>query len=1127
MVEQIAFVSSPLAAEPSNSIMPSTTIARHSPQHPRSPAFPPPPGQLSRNRERSASGQRLLNTIHSLTGRGKQPASHEIQASQSVHYPSPSETPRAPAARRAASTGHMYPATASSSSSPHRVIAPIDSGRSSPEGSSWRPGMPLPPPPPGLPPPGARSQSLNRYPPTIASNTAVPNGGLLRPKSATSDQETPTPPPQRRTAAQASTLGPVPPTPADWNDTDDLETAIRSIEQTHGSSVSSYQPLRINTGSHSGSSGTQSDRLSRRDASTDGNGIRERRSKSRAARELEGASTCSSNVMSPVSDNARPADFVSSSTLQSSISQRRENMRKISGYASVSAVPVDPSNVQAKSLSAERSRPAVQSASILTPPYTPAVGSQGGESSQRRILAEPQSASSDRPISHLLHAPNEENATMPAPLSPSRPSSREPVSKLDTFYQQAIERHRSLIEKESAATSDEERLEIFASFLVHESRLRRDRYQLAYNNMAGDVMDLTRDMWRSYTRDSKRAITPSTSMSSMDPTIPSWASDGGLASGHGAMPSSASSMGDFTPATDTASIGDSAEMLDRADSRQWGEQFKPSLSPIPSMAVSTVPDEDSSRGRTASRWWEQSDSGSVGRPDRIEKSHRETKYMGVTAASLREDPHPSPEVFRSTPPAGATAFSFGPEEYPAEKTGWHESSEFDTPMATPSRPGDSRKSSNASANLNQLDVSRLVTLPPPYPRHHPAVNNSHPQLSDLRNTHRHLASQAEIQQIRDAYLDQDWALQRSQQEDAKKRRNRLRNSIQEKLNAGSISFADAARVETNFESSEAEHTRLAARATFDAYEQGISHPLNTLLTSRLAEAETCISTLLSDLSSQHSASNPNQAQEEGDEQPERLEKLTLLKWLFEARELLHKEMSDLHAQRGEKYAVVVLTPYRLAAQADKIAEAEAFFAKDRAERHAKYAREALERISALQDIVERNVARGVEDQLSAFWDIAPGLLEIVHAVPFDEPAALAMLDVKIPAQEYEENPQLAQWPLQYLYSLLEHAGKSARQFIESQVNLLCLLHEVRGARAKAAVKVVRYERDPNAMGDNEAGLDAEIARAERRLDGDLKEKVGEVERQWREALGDGLTRCKDGVKEWLVDNGGWVDGLDG
>ncbi|KAM0716433.1 hypothetical protein Q7P37_007878 [Cladosporium fusiforme] len=1075
--EQIGFVSSPLAAESSSSAMPPTTTARHSPQLPRSPAFPPPPGQSSRNRERSASGQRLLNTIHSLTGRGKQPANHEFQSSQSVHYPAGTESPRAPATRRAASTGHMFP-VAPNSSSPHRAVPTPESGRSSPEGSSWRPGMPLPGPPPGPPPPGMRSQSLNRYPASSSS----------RSNSATSDQEVSVSL-QRRAAAQPSTLGPVPPTPADWTETDDLESAIRSIEQAQGSNAAPYQPLRINTGAVHDLSITQ--RPTSREGSSDG--IRERRSKSRAARDGGSGST----VMSPASDDSRPSDFLSS-TLGGSISQRREHMRKISGYASVSAAPPDPSSVHSKSSIAKNKETSQQPTSLLTPPYTPAVGNQSGESSQRRILPVQTSSSHDRPISHLLNAPNEESSAIPAPLSPARPASSkslEPSSKLDNFYQQAIERHRSLIEREAAAASDEERLEIFANFLVHESRLRRDRYQNAYNNMAGEVMDLTRDMWRSYTRDSKRAITPSTSMSSMDPTIPSWASDSGLPSAQGAMPSSASSMGEFTPATDTASFGDSADLLDRADSRQWGEHFKPSLSPIPSMAVSTVPDEDSSRGRTASRWWEQSDSaGSVGRPDRIEKSHRETKYMGVNPATLRDEPHPSPNATRSTPPAGATDFSFGSDEYPAEKTGWHESSEYDTPMATPARPEDSRKSSNAGANTNQLDVSRLVTLPPPYPRHHPAVSNSHPQLSELRNTHRQLASQEEIQRIRDAYLDKDWALQRSQQEDAKKRRNRIRTSIQEKLNTGTISFADAAEAEARFEASEADRARTDARAAFETYEHA--------------------------------------AQEEGDEHPERLEKLTLLKWLFEAGEVLHKEMAELHAQRGEKYSEVVLTPYRLANQADKIAEAESFFAKDRRERQEKYAREALTRITELQDIMEHNVARGVEDQLSAFWDIAPGLLEIVQAVPYYSPQNLASLDIKIPAQEYEENPGLLQFPLQYLYSLLEHAGKSARQFIESQVNLLCLLHEVRGARAKAALKVREVEVEGGRYGEEgRVDLMEEISRAksldEMRLDGDLKEKVGEVERQWREALGEGLEMCKEGVRGWLVECGGWVEGLEG
>lgn len=802
-------------------------------------------------------------------------------------------------------------------------------------------------------------------------------------------------------------------------------------------------------------------------------------------------------------------------------------MRKISGYASLAATAQPGHSPRGLISQSMKREPAVQAQTVLTPPYTPAVGGQTAESSQRRV---PSSASSERPVSHLLHAPNDDTSAMPAPLSPARPpsaGSMKSSTRLEPFFLQAMERHRAFVEKEASAATDEDRLELFANYLVHESRLRRDRYQTAYNAMAGDIVDMTRDMWRSYTRTSKRAVTPSTSMSSFDHTIPSWASDGQPASARSNLPGSASSMGDFTPATDAGSIGDFGETQEHADSRQWGEQFKPSLSPIPSMAQSTVPDENSSRGRTASRWWEASDnSGSVGRPDRIEKSHRETKYMGINPAMFRESPQPSPEIVRSTPTPGTSSFPLGPNEYPPEKVGWHEVNDFDTPMATPARPGDNRKSSTPGPE--QLDVSRLVTLPPPYPRHHPAVSNSHPQLSELRNAHRQLVEHEEIQRIKDAYLDQDWALQKSQQEDAKQRRNRLRTSVQEKLNAGTMSFADAARAEEEFNTEEAERGKASARVNFDTFEASVSHPLNTLLTAGLDKANASISELRADLDSSAGTSDPNRAQEEGDEHPERLEKLTLLKWLFEAREGLHKEMFELHAQRSEKYSEVILTPYRISKQQAKIDEAAAFFAKDNHERQAVFAKESLKRFQELQSIVDSNVTRGVEDQLSAFWDIAPGLLEVVQAVPQTDDG-LTALDIAIPQQEYDENPQLAQWPLQYLYSLLSHAEKSAYQFIESQTNLLCLLHEVRNATAGARLKLVEVERAAkDKVGED---LKAEMLQArrseERRLDGDLKEKVGEVERQWKEALGDGLEGCKMGVRRWLEERGGWVEGLEG
>jgi hypothetical protein len=718
---------------------------------------------------------------------------------------------------------------------------------------------------------------------------------------------------------------------------------------------------------------------------------------------------------------------------------------------------------------------------------------------------------------------------MPVGLTPSRPASSgsaKQSAKLDGFALQAIERHRAFVEKEATATSDEERLELFATFLVHESRLRRDRYATAYNAMAGDIVDLTRDMWRSYTKSGKRAATPSTSMSSYDPTAPSWASDGQPNSAQGNMPSSASSYGDYTPGTDANSISDfDGAGMERSDSRQWGETFKPSLSPIPSMAVSTVPDEDSSRGRQAARWWEPSNSGdgSIGKPDRIQKTLRETKYMGINPAMLQDFDQPSPLSGRhtgSTPGPSTQAFGYGPDEYPPEKVGWHENADFETPVPTPAHV---RKSSTPGGV--SLDVSRLVTLPPPYPRHHPAINNSHPLLADLRGWHRELADRSRIQEIRDAYLDQDFAIQREQQDAAKERKAKLRLSIQGKIANGSISFAEAAQAEADFDVEEADRGKAAARSNFDVFETSLAQPLNTLLTERLQRADACISQLRAELQSRNESSDPNQAQEEGDEEPERLEKLTLLKWIFEAREVLHKEMFDFHADRAAKYSEVILTPYRIAKLQAKIDEATAFFAKDSRDRQTTFAKDAVKRFEELQGIIELNVSRGVEDQLSAFWDIAPGLLEVIQHLP----ANPADLDIQIPDPEYDENPAYQDHPLQYLYSLLSHAQKSAYQFIESQTNLLCLLHEVRTATTKASLKVLEIERSAANPGDE--GVIAEMEGAmvvqEERLTEDLKEKVGEVDRQWNEALGEGLEDCRDRVRGFLEDSGGWEDGLEG
>lgn len=497
--------------------------------------------------------------------------------------------------------------------------------------------------------------------------------------------------------------------------------------------------------------------------------------------------------------------------------------------------------------------------------------------------------------------------------------------------------------------------------------------------------------------------------------------------------------------------------------------------------------------------------------------------MGVSPAELQAIG--TTILDRHIPSPGASAPLYSADEYPPEKVGWHEGYDLDTPIQTPHRH-DKRKAS--TPGFEPLDVSRLVTLPPPYPRHHPAVNNSHPTLNDLRSEHRTLADLSDVQKIKDAYLDQDFALNREQQEAAKKRRSRLRSDIQSKIADGSMSFADAAKTEADFDVEESERGKTTARSNFDVFEAAVSHPLNTLLTGKLDKAKDCINRLRVDLESGHGSADPNRAQEEGDEHPERLEKLTLLKWLFEAREQLHKEMFDLHAMRSDKYSEVILTPYRISKAQAKIDEATAFFKKDSTERQLTYARESLKRFEELQSVMEKNVSQGVEDQLSAFWDIAPGLLQVIQQIPPE----MVGFGIQIPLQEYDENPSYHEHPLQYLYSLLSHAEKSAYQFIESQINLLCLLHEVRTTTSGSSLGLLEIERNSarSSNDDEEGDIHAEMVQARRaaeeHLTLDLKDKVGEVERQWEEALGYGLKLVKGKVSGYLEETGGMEDGLD-
>ncbi|OJD40513.1 protein lifeguard 2 [Diplodia corticola] len=1156
------------------------------------PSFPPPPPTSTRDRSSSRNrDKRSVFGLSALTGRSRGMGGAEqsrsaidslrLQTTEALartpgptqtHFQmpiaGPSQTPstpqrqaqwtpevaqRPPASRRAASTGGIG-------------MSLRDEGSSTPSRTAaWEPGMPLPPPPPGPPPSGSRSQSMNRT-------------SELSSRSASNSLATPAP---RRAAGFGSTLGPIPPTPADWREEDARNRskspwgrALRlTTQDPHGQgslngSDDAPGPSEPQTAhpSSSASNAGLSRAPARRDPSA--RGIRERRSESRAAKEkiteTQSAVEPSNNPWARDMEAAqRPKNLILTAD-SGSISQRRKNTpRSGSGFSSPSSgQPSARDNKSFGDMQADSSnstpRQMVMSPESFapTPPFSP--GGEGyGEKISRfrpspgshaKTLPTPPphsagmpssisttSSGSERPLSHILHTPLD-NVPMVQPLHPSRPSSSSSAAagktRLPTdqelFAQASIDRHREFIQRESAAVTDQERLELFADFIVHESRLRRDRYSSAFEAMASDILDLTRDMWRSYTSTSagRRSGTPN----KMDSTpVSQHERQDSISSVESfANPSPAISSATFSPRGASESPLSSASShgtpgRTRGDSNSW----QPCLSPIPSMAVSTVPDEEDSRGRSASRWWEGSANGSQGHGKKIERSKRESKYMGVQLTEAQEymqwendnysgagTPGPS-----ETTPVGI----YGPNDYPPEKVGWHEQ-DMGGQIPPPPPLGYWTHSAPATPDPFKLDVSRLVTLPPPYPRHHPAVNNSHPDLGSIRANLRGLLDPEDTNAIRENYQARSDALREKGTKGERSRRAELRAEIQDKIVKGEMSFGEAAQAEAEFDSTEAQITQRRIQQDFDMFQKDVMTPLHALLSERIRKATASIEQLKTGLLHEAQATSPNQTQEEGDEQPELLEKLTLFKWLFEAREQLYKELLELEAQRNNLYKTLVVTPYAAAKNKNKVREAEDFFARDAHERKVAHEKQALKRFEDFHATVEDNVTRGVEDQLSAFWDIGPGLWDIVQKIP---ETLTDHFQILIPPMEYEENPSYHEHPLQYLYTLLSHAQKSAYQFIESQTNLLCLLHEVKTGVMSANTKLLGTQRVLE--GEDRQAVDEEMSMIsrdeEQRLTEDLKDKVNLVEEQWREALGKGIEDCMDRVQVFLLEGGGWDESL--
>lgn len=884
-------------------------------------------------------------------------------------------------------------------------------------------------------------------------------------------------------------------------------------------------------------------------------GIRERRSesrtgKSRAVDDIASPLTIASPVESPA--ETRPGDLIlppGSGDLHRRRQSTRLTPRSAKNYPGLDETLHSANttlSARATHFESSHTTPRREDQLTPTPPFSPGTetfkdqlsGRPGSARLRSKALPTPPLQSSSdgqramslgvsqpndlRPVSSLLHTPNPEVPIDVMPLSPDSPHSLIDVNGPDSpkaFGQRAAHRYRMFAEREIACNSDSERLDVFCQFIVAESRIRRQQYASVFESEGLEIADLTEGMFE--LPEKKPVQLPAQS---------GHGTRGGTTRrSSGSSFSESRSREASTTATSepVLTINTSVGTANHRDSWQRND-YVPCLSPIASMSAVTGRDEDS-RGRTPSRWWESQSGGSDGFRV-MGRSKRESRYMAVP----QEARYSPAMVDHAAPPAVSDpyhempsssrqpAFQFDPDEYPPEKLGWPEEQQVlpppppnpPTPMSAPYTP-DPRK----------LDISRLITLPPPYPRHHPAVNNNHPDLADVRAVVRSLNDLEEASVTREKYQTRIHEKRIRADSWCKHQRSLHTQDVQYRMEHGELSQEQFDQAETDLEAKEAQSQKELLQAEFDLFQSDVVSPLHAIFAERITKATTSFDALTSRLSSDAQSHSPNLPQVEGDEQPELLEKLTQLKWLFEARESLHRETYNLLSKRNEKYKAIVLLPYLQTRNHEKQADAESFFEKDAIGRRVKYEKAALARFEAFLEIIDQNVNRGVETQISAFWDIAPSLLRLLQQIPHS-PDRLRTFDILIPRAEVDENPSYWDHPLRYLYTLLTHAESSTRQFIESQVSLWCLLQEVRegvsGCKWRVEENVAKSE-----------GWDLSRAQVEERkreggkLVEELKERVGVVEGQWGEALGGEMGRCKEGVRGWLEGTGGWDEELEG
>ncbi|KAG0124818.1 hypothetical protein HOY82DRAFT_633339 [Tuber indicum] len=684
-----------------------------------------------------------------------------------------------------------------------------------------------------------------------------------------------------------------------------------------------------------------------------------------------------------------------------------------------------------------------------------------------------------RPVSHLLHLPNAGGQLQP-------PLIEEEEEELNAFYLSAMERHRKMIRLEATASTDEERVGLWLDFVLNECKLRKERYSRAVGKMGSSLATRLGSAFSEETRQNLSPISPI--MKGMD--------------------------------GEDVEMENTQEGRGRPETQWWGQHLNSDSfdngNPAGTALEARIRDEESSRGRTSSRWWEASaEGGSVSDhlavrsdgmgDDEFGMARSSHRYTRTPRASLREIAEHVTTPRNSQFPSDPAGY-VGSSAYPPDRKTMSMS-------RSRSRPAHSQSRTRTPVRpvKTNLDIAPLLTLLPPYPRVYPAVNNAHPQLAVFRNLVRTLNDLSSITEIKADFNAASSTRKETFTIESLKRRNQHSEYIQSLYNTPSgnktqkrLSFDQLETLNTDFQNRENVLTEESLKSEFDLFQSQVVDAVHTELQERISAASAAYNDLAAEIIA--NADNPLGGQEEGGDQvPELLEKLTCLKWVFDVREQLHREVFDLLSERNRRYKEVVITPFFASRLADKIREAEDFFTTDENARRLKADKESLSRYEGFLDLVENQVVKGVEKQISVFWEVAPLIMECFEKIPTD----LTNVHPIVPPEEYHENPAYLREPLRYLHSKIEMAEKSIYQFVEGQTNLLCLLHEVKTLSMVAGWKVRLPGPENSRIQEERRGKEEAV------LTEDLKEKVKMLESEWRESLGNLLEEVRGRVSRWI------------